>query len=176
MRIRIRYILTLIVLLILLIPGIILFPVEVGLIVFKNIVEGIILFAEDEDPDEAIKKIYAFVFSVAAVKLTGDLFYFYFGVDLNSLVEEGRLTVKDLELGNTDLRKRVIDLRREYFRERGGLPEVLFENFVRLMSWDDDQLIRQMIIDHQRRELEELFQKEEEEKKEKKEEEDQNGE
>lgn len=140
------------VLLLLVIPAVFICPVELCFIVGKNLIEVFCIYAEDEDPAEAVKKIYLLVFSVATVKISADLFYYYFGLDLHSLIDEGLLTKEDLERPNTELRKYVVDIRRAQFKKIGGYPEFFFENFIRFMSWDDDMLIRQMIEDYEKKE------------------------
>lgn len=148
MMIRYKILITLL----LAIPAVFICPIELCLIVAKNLIEVFCIYAEDEDPDEALKKIYLLVFSVATVKISADLFYYYFGLDLHSLIEEGLLTKEDLERPNTELRKYVVEVRRAQFKEIGGTPQFLFENFIRFMSWDDDMLIRQMVEDYEKKE------------------------
>jgi hypothetical protein len=144
-------ILKFLIMVLLMIPAIFLFPVELILIVTKNLIEVVMIYAEDEDPDEALKKIYLLVFAVAAVKISGDLFYLYFGLDLETLIEEGLLQKEDLARPSTELRAFVVEVRRAYFKEKGGIQEILFENFVRFMTWDDDQLIHHMVEEYEKK-------------------------
>jgi hypothetical protein len=153
-------------LLILILPGFFWCPVELCLIIVKNVWEVFVAFADDpsrgrgrgrgscssETPESAALKVIGYAAALTALKVTCELYYIHFGVDIYTLAKEGLLTPEDLECrGDEQLRAYVVQVREAKFNEIGGVRKIIFL-MLQKSTWENAELIRQVVEDYYREE------------------------
>lgn len=147
-------------LVILILPGFFWCPVELCLIIVKNVWDVFVAFADDpsrrrgpyETPESAALKVIGYAAALTALKVTCELYYIHFGVDLYTLAQEGLLTPEDLECrGDEQLRAYVVQVREAKFNEIGGVRRIIFL-MLQKGTWENAELIRQVVEDYYREE------------------------